>query len=96
MPLRSVYVDRGFGTSTADAALAHHRIRDPVIPRQQRAAPIAQTRSWRRRYRLRNGLEGRISQLNAKASTPTGSNPQAIERHDRLGGLIHECQRAAA
>jgi transposase, IS5 family len=34
-----------------------------VIPRQQRAAPIEQTRAWRRRYRFRNGLEGRISQL---------------------------------
>ena len=64
--VRSVYADRGFGTSTADAALAHHRIRDPVIPRQQRAAPIEQTRSWRRRYRFRNGLEGRISQLKRK------------------------------
>ncbi len=28
MQVRSVYADRGFGTSTADAALAHHRIRD--------------------------------------------------------------------
>jgi transposase, IS5 family len=49
MQVRSVYADRGFGTSTGDAALAEHRIRDPVIPRQQRAAPIEQTRSWRRR-----------------------------------------------
>ncbi len=66
MQVRSVYADRGFGTSTGDAALAQHRIRDPVIPRQQRAAPIEQTRSWRRRYRFRNGLEGRISQLKRK------------------------------
>ena len=39
MRLRSVYGDRGFGTSTADAALARHGIRDVVIPRQQRAGP---------------------------------------------------------
>ncbi len=66
MQVRSVYGDRGFGTSTADQALARHRIRDPVIPRQQRPAPIEHTRSWRRRYRFRNGLEGRISQLKRK------------------------------
>jgi transposase, IS5 family len=66
MQVRSVYADRGFGTSTGDAALARHRIRDPVIPRQQRAAPIERNRSWKRRYRHRNGLEGRISQLKRK------------------------------
>jgi IS5 family transposase len=66
MEVRSVYADRGFGTSTGDAALARHRIRDPIIPRQQRAAAIEHTRSWRRRYRFRNGLEGRISQLKRK------------------------------
>ena len=53
--VRSIYADRGFGTSTADQALARHRIRDSVIPRQQRAAPIEHTRSWKRRYRFRNG-----------------------------------------
>jgi IS5 family transposase len=66
MQVRSVYADRGFGTSTGDAALARHRIRDLVIPRQQRAAPIERSRSWKRRYRHRNGLEGRISQLKRK------------------------------
>jgi Transposase DDE domain len=66
MQVRSVYADRGFGTSTGDAALAKHRIRDPVIPRQQRAGPREHNRSWRRRYRYRNGLEGRISQLKRK------------------------------
>ena len=66
MQVRSVYADRGFGTSTGDAALARHRIRDPVIPRQQRAAPIEHSRTWKRRYRYRNGLEGRISQLKRK------------------------------
>jgi hypothetical protein len=66
MRLRSVYGDRGFGTSTGDAALRKHRVRDPVISRQQRAAPIEHSRSWRRRYRFRNGLEGRISQLKRK------------------------------
>jgi IS5 family transposase len=66
MQLRSVYGDRGFGTSTADAALARQGIRDAVIPRQQRAGPREHSRSWRRRYRFRNGLEGRISQLKRK------------------------------
>src|SRR6266702_6880311 len=66
MQVRSVYADRGFGTSTGDGALTRHRIRDPVIPRQQRAAPVEHSRNWKRRYRYRNGLEGRISQLKRK------------------------------
>jgi IS5 family transposase len=66
MQVRSVYADRGFGTSRGDAVLTRHRIRDPVIPRQQRAAPIEHGRNWKRRYRYRNGLEGRISQLKRK------------------------------
>ncbi len=66
MQLRSVYGDRGFGTSTGDAALAKHKIGDAVIPRQQRAGPREHSRSWKRRYRYRNGLEGRISQLKRK------------------------------
>jgi transposase, IS5 family len=66
MQVRSVYADRGFGTSTGDAALARHRVRDPVIPRQQRAAPVEHSRNWKHRYRYRNGLEGRISQLKRK------------------------------
>jgi transposase, IS5 family len=63
MQLRSVYADRGFGTAGGDAALAEQRIKDAVIPRRGRAAPIERTRRWRRRYRFRNGSEGRISQL---------------------------------
>jgi IS5 family transposase len=66
MRVRSVYADRGFGTSRGDAVLTRHRIRDPVIPPQQRAAPIEHGRNWKRRYRYRNGLEGRISQLKRK------------------------------
>jgi IS5 family transposase len=66
MQLRSVYGDRGFGTSTGDAALAKHKIGDAVIPRQQRAGPREHSRNWKRRYRYRNGLEGRISQLKRK------------------------------
>ena len=34
-----------------------------MIPRRGHAAPIEQTRSWRRRYRFRHGAEARISQL---------------------------------
>jgi hypothetical protein len=66
MQVRSVYGDRGFGTSRADQALRAQQIRDKVIPRQQHAAPVEHTRAWKRRYRPRNGLEGRISQLKRK------------------------------
>jgi IS5 family transposase len=84
MQPRSVYADRGFGKGAADEALARQRIRDPVIPRQQQPAAVEQTRVWKRRYRNRNGIEGRISQLKrnglartrprglAGARTPTG------------------------
>jgi IS5 family transposase len=96
MQLRSVYGDRGFGTSTGDAALSKHRIRDPVIPRQQRAAPIEHTRSWRRRYRFRNGLEGRISQLKRKGLRRT--RLRSLEGAQTwVGGitLAHNLQRMA-
>jgi IS5 family transposase len=96
MQLRSVYADRGFGTSTADAALAQHRIRDPVIPRQQRAAAIEHTRSWRRRYRFRNGLEGRISQLKRKGLRRT--RLRSLEGAQTWIGsitLAHNLQRMA-
>jgi hypothetical protein len=66
MQVRSVYADRGFGTKKGDAALTRQRIRDPVIPRRGRASPREQTPAWKRRYRFRNGLEGRISQLKRK------------------------------
>ena len=96
MQVRSVYADRGFGTSKGDAALARHRIRDPVIPRQQRAAPIEQTRPWRRRYRFRNGLEGRISQLKRKGLRRTRLRSLAGAQ-TWVGGiaLAHNLQRMA-
>ena len=96
MQVRSVYADRGFGTRIADAALERQRIRDPVIPRRGRASPREQTRSWKRRYRFRNGLEGRISQLKRKGLRRT--------RLRSLGGaqtwiggitLAHNLQRMA-
>ena len=96
MQLRSVYGDRGFGTSTADAALARHGIRDPVIPRQQRAAPIEYSRNWKRRYRYRNGLEGRISQLKRKGLRRT--RLRSLEGAQTwIGGitLAHNLQRMA-
>jgi IS5 family transposase len=71
MQVRSVYADRGFGKRAADLALIRQRIRDPVIPRQQQPAPIEQTRAWKRRYRYRNGIEGRISQLKRKGLART-------------------------
>lgn len=96
MQVRSVYGDRGFGTSTGDAALARHRIRDPVIPRQQRAAPVERTRSWRRRYRFRNGLEGRISQLKRKGLRRTRLRTLAGAQTWVAGiGLAHNLQRMA-
>lgn len=66
MRIDSVLADRGFGTRIADQALHEHEIKRSVIPRRGRAAPIEATRGWRRRYRFRNGLEGRISQLKRK------------------------------
>jgi len=71
MQVRSVYADRGFGTSVADTALARHRVRDPVIPRRGRPRPAESRRNWKRRYRFRNGLEGRISQLKRKGLART-------------------------
>lgn len=96
MQVRSVYADRGFGTSRGDAALAHHQIRDPIIPRQGRPAPIEPTRSWRRRYRFRNGLEGRISQLKRKGLRRT--RLRGLEGAQTwVGGiaLAHNLQRMA-
>jgi len=96
MQIRTVYADRGFGTSRADAALAAQSIPDNVIPRQQRPAPVEHTRGWKRRYRFRNGLEGRISQLKRKGLRRT--------RLRTLGGaqtwvggiaLAHNLQRMA-
>ena len=96
MNVHSVYADRGFGTSRADAALAHHQIRDPIIPRQGRPAPIEQTPCWRRRYRFRNGLEGRISQLKRKGLRRTRLRGLAGAQ-TWVGGiaLAHNLQRMA-
>jgi IS5 family transposase len=96
MQVRSVYADRGFGTSKGDAALARQRIRDPVIPRRGRAAPREQTRSWKRRYRFRNGLEGRISQLKRKGLRRTRLRSLAGAQ-TWVGGitLAHNLQRLA-
>jgi transposase, IS5 family len=63
MRVGCVLADRGFGTARGDAALSEHNVGDAVIPRRGRASPVEATRTWRRRYRFRNGLEGRISQL---------------------------------
>ena len=96
MQVRSVYADRGFGTSTGDAALSRHRIRDPIIPRQQRAAPVEHSRNWKRRYRYRNGLEGRISQLKRKGLRRT--RLRSLEGAQTwVGGitLAHNLQRMA-
>jgi IS5 family transposase len=96
MHVRTVYADRGFGTRIGDAALARHRIRDPVIPRRGRALPTERTRAWRRRYRFRNGLEGRISQLKRKGLRRTRLRTLAGAQ-TWVGGiaLAHNLQRMA-
>jgi transposase, IS5 family len=96
MQLRSVYADRGFGTRFGDAALAKHTVRDAVIPRRGRPAPIEATRGWRRRYRFRNGLEGRISQLKRKGLRRTRLRGIAGAQ-TWIGGiaLAHNLQRMA-
>jgi IS5 family transposase len=63
MRIRTVLADRGFGNEMADQVLAAANILDTVIPRVGRAAPVESTRRWRRRYRFRAGVEGRISAL---------------------------------
>jgi IS5 family transposase len=96
MQVRSVYADRGFGTSTGDATLTRQRIRDPVIPRRGRASPREHTRAWKRRYRFRNGLEGRISQLKRKGLRRTRLRSLAGAQ-TWVGGiaLSHNLQRMA-
>jgi transposase, IS5 family len=63
MRIRTVLADRGFGNEIADQVLQAANIRDKVIPRVGRADPVESTRRWRRRYRFRAGVEGRISAL---------------------------------
>ena len=72
------------------------RHRDAVIPRRQRAAPIEHSRAWRRRYRFRNGLEGRISQLKRKGLRRTRLRSLAGAQ-TWVGGitLAHNLQRMA-
>jgi IS5 family transposase len=96
MRVRSVYADRGFGTTKGDDALTRQRIRDPVIPRRGRASPREQTRTWKRRYRFRNGLEGRISQLKRKGLRRTRLRTLAGAQ-TWVGGitLAHNLQRIA-
>ena len=96
MHVRSVYADRGFGTVNGDAALSRQCVRDPVVPRRGRASPREQTRAWKRRYRFRNGLEGRISQLKRKGLRRT--RLRSLEGAQTwIGGitLAHNLQRMA-
>jgi IS5 family transposase len=63
MSVRTVFADRGYGNEVADGVLDRLRIRDRVVPRRGRAAPVEASAAWRRRYRWRAGAEGRISHL---------------------------------
>jgi IS5 family transposase len=96
MQVRSVYADRAFGTRKGDAALANQRVSDAVIPRRGRASPVEARRSWKRRYRHRNGLEGRISQLKRKGLRRTRLRSLAGVQ-TWVGGiaLAHNLQRMA-
>jgi hypothetical protein len=49
MQVRTVLADRGYGHEAGDQALAACGVRDAVIPRVGRAAPVEATRAWRRR-----------------------------------------------
>jgi transposase, IS5 family len=69
--VRTVLADRGFGTPAGDAALARQGVRDAIIPRQREPDPGERSRSWRRRYRFRNGCEGRIAHLKRKGLSRT-------------------------
>jgi IS5 family transposase len=93
----SVYADRGFGTRIGDETLARYGIQDAVIPRRGNATARQQTRGWRRRYRFRNGLEGRISQLKRKGLRRTRlrglAGAQTWVGHI---ALAHNLQRLAA
>jgi transposase, IS5 family len=62
MRVQTVFADRGFSTPAARDELARRGITDIVMPSRGRAGPREQSRAWRRRYRFRNGIEGRISQ----------------------------------
>ena len=97
MQVRSVYADRGFGMGAADEALRRQRIREPVIPRQQQAAAVERSRAWKRRYRYRNGIEGRISQLKRKGLARTRLRGLAGARTWTGGiALAHNLQLLAA
>lgn len=63
MRIKTVVADRGYGREPVDQVLADAGIVDKIIPRTGRSDPIESTRNWRRRYRWRAGLEGRISHL---------------------------------
>jgi IS5 family transposase len=96
MRVDSVLADRGFGTRVGDHALRKHEIKHSVTPRRGRAAPIEATSGWRRRYRFRNGLEERISQLKPKGLRRTRLRSLSGAQ-TWVGGitLAHNLQRMA-
>ena len=78
MKVTTVLADRGFGNEIADEIIAAAGIADKVIPRVGRADPVEATRAWRRRYRYRAGVEGRISHLKRRF----GWNRSRLKGHD--------------
>lgn len=77
MKVESAYADRSYGDSAGDAAFARCGITDLVVPRKGKPDPREHTRNWRRRYRFRAGVEGRISGLKRRFGLA----------RTRLGGL---------
>ena len=97
MQVRTVFADRAFATPAANAALERQRVRDTVIPRRERAAQAERTRAWRRRYRFRNGIEGRISQLKRRGLRRTRLRGLAGAQTWAGGiALAHNLHRIAA
>jgi len=79
-----------------DAALVRQRIRYPVIPRRGRASPVEGAPRLEAPLPLRNGLEGRISQLKRKRLRRT--RRRSLEGAQTwFGGitLAHNLQRMA-
>jgi IS5 family transposase len=66
-PPRLVTADRGFHVTGQEAALQAEGVRHLVVPTSGRATTERQaqerTRAWKRRYRWRAGIEGRIHSL---------------------------------
>jgi hypothetical protein len=96
MRVNSGLADRSFCTRGRDQVLREHEVKPAVIPSRGRVAWIEAIRGVRRRYRTRNGLEGRISQLkrNGLGRTRLRDPPRRPDL-GRRHRLTHNLQRLA-